>query len=286
MIDLEAVCDLDFPAAEAVAREMGFAEAHPDLESLLCKDSLDAIIAVTPVHATAQVACRIMEAGIPLLMEKPLGESLEEARHIAATATRTGTPVMVGLDRRFDPVLTRTAEWLRGRPVRWVSIRLHRKDRTEAGFIEDVIIHPLDVLAGLFGSVEVEAVLSAGADMGEAFHASLKLGPAARGTLECLPHCGQWVESYAFAGPGFRVEARSREVSAGRADGEPPFHYVPPGDGRGRSTYGETKAFLEGVLSHSLPGPGPGDVIKTSAQVDEIARLLRSGNPSPREHLP
>ena len=277
MISLQAVCDLDLNAAQDVASEMGFAEAHCDLHSLLRSRPLDAIIAVTPAPATAEVAGRIMEAGIPLLMEKPLGVNLEEARQIAATASRTRTPVMVGLDRRFDPVLTRTAEWLRGRPTRWVSIRLHRKGRTETGFIEDVIIHSLDVLAGLFRSVEVERVLSAGADMGEGFLATLKLGPSVQGTLECLPNCGHWVESYTFSGPGFQVEARSREGAEGRADGEPAFHYDPPADGRGRSTYGETRAFLDGVLSGFLPGPNPEEVIKTSAQVAQIARIFRRG---------
>ena len=122
-VELAAFCDLRREVAEGVAREYGFARSYTGLEELLAAETPDGCIAITPVAATARVAAQILAAGIPLLMEKPLGATPEEAEQICRLAERQNSRVMVSLNRRFDPAITAACAWISRRPLQYVRAR-------------------------------------------------------------------------------------------------------------------------------------------------------------------
>ena len=155
-VHLSAVCDLNRAAADEVAADLGFERVFDDLEAMLSAGGLDGIIAVTPIPLTAAITSRIMEAGIPVLMEKPIGSTIEEAETLVKTAVQTGTPVMVGLNRRLDPVMRQVFQWLEERDVQYARAVIHRQHRLEHGFIYDAVLHPVDVLCAALGAGEVE----------------------------------------------------------------------------------------------------------------------------------
>ena len=145
-IDLAVLCDRDVN----VAREYGFARHCDSLDRLLDLRP-DAIVAVTPVDATADLAVRILGTGIPLLLEKPLGRTLDEARRIVDAAA--GRHAMVSMNRRFDPALVALARWLAGRRIEHVRATVVRHARSPVGFSLDVGIHAVDVLRFLAGAL-------------------------------------------------------------------------------------------------------------------------------------
>ena len=279
-VTLQAVCDLDEAAAREVAGDLGFAAVYTDMDAMLARENLDAVIAVTPVAATAAVAKRIMREGIPLLMEKPLGTSLAEARSVVETYDRKKCPVMVGLNRRFDPVLVEASAWVHGRDIRSFLVRLHRVDRTEKGFIADVLPHPLDFLSSVLGPLSLESLFPHGGGMGASFSCVLRAGSTVSGILECLPHTAAWRERYAFSGPGFHVEADSLCRCEAKAAGEEAFHYERPPGVEGGTTYGETRAFLEGVRTGNLGGPDPAEVLHSMEVARSIEERLYGSHPS------
>ena len=95
-----AVCDRE-PAACATAEKIG-ARAHGDLATFLAED-LDAIYVATPnhLHRAAVEAC--LAAGVPVLCEKPIAASLEDAQAMATAARRTGTLLGIAFDQRRHP---------------------------------------------------------------------------------------------------------------------------------------------------------------------------------------
>jgi threonine dehydrogenase-like Zn-dependent dehydrogenase len=88
-------------------KKFGFAATSTDAESVLSDDSIDAVFIVTRHSSHAALACRALEAGKAVFVEKPMALSLEEVERILATVDATGNDrLMVGFNRRFSPMLT------------------------------------------------------------------------------------------------------------------------------------------------------------------------------------
>ena len=146
---LVAVCDVDEPRAAAVAGPAG-ARVVTDVRQLVGRVDAAVIAAATSVHLA--VAVPLMEAGVAVLIEKPLAPTAREAREIADAARRTGAAVQVGHILRFDPV-TRAVAALGVRPrfmeVSWVTPFVFRS--MDVGVVMDLMIHGLDVVLYLAG---------------------------------------------------------------------------------------------------------------------------------------
>lgn len=268
---LKAVCDLDADAAGSIASRLGAQTTYSSLPQMLASEKLAGLIAVTPTPATASVATTVMQAGLPLLMEKPLGVNMDEAQLVVDTCLQTGAKVMVGLNRRFDPVLQQTKRWLQDRPIQSFMVQLHRSNRLEKGFCKDVLPHPVDFLQSVLGPLQLNKVIAHQPGAGEAFTAFLQAGQSTHGVLQCLPHSAKWREEYSFAGPGFQIRAHSMDQCTGYAAGESAFTFQRDGGIEGSPTYQETRAFLQGLLNDHLPGPSPAEVIEAM----RITNLIR-----------
>ncbi len=250
-IELTALCD---PKVD-VAAEFGFAQHCDSLEELLARRP-DAIIAVTPAPATAGVAIRILEAGIPLLMEKPLGANLEEASAVVRAAE--GRPVMVSMNRRFDPAVAAMAEALRGRGIDHLRACMERVGRAREGFLEDAGLHAIDVLRMLAGGFEDVRETSGGLCF------DFKSG--AMGRLDLHPDGGRWEESYDVFGPGYHAQALATRGFRLWERGKPVTDFVIPPEEVPCvrcGTYGETAAFLEAVAQGGPFSPSPDEILES-----------------------
>jgi len=76
-----------------------------DPRELATFPGLDAVVVCLPPDLHPDVAIACLEAGRPVLVEKPLAPSGAEAARVVAAAERTGTPVMVAQTLRFDPLI-------------------------------------------------------------------------------------------------------------------------------------------------------------------------------------
>lgn len=74
-----------------------------DYREMITKTKLDAITVVTPDHLHYAIVMDCLKAGIPVLVEKPLSTSLEEARGMAKAAREKGVLLQVDFHKRFDP---------------------------------------------------------------------------------------------------------------------------------------------------------------------------------------
>jgi predicted dehydrogenase len=267
-VELSALCDLRFDLAQAAAGQFGFHKAFPELESMLAYAHWDACIAVTPVSATAAIARRILQAGIPLLMEKPPGNTPEEARQLAVLAEDLALPVMVSMNRRFDPALQAGLDWMGGRHLVYVRATQARVARREPEFITDTAIHALDALrfiAGEVGSWRVQSRQVAGVSW---YAVSMEFENGTAGSLEILPDAGTVCEGYELHGQGFQVQVRAGGVDAGEVtaweSGTLVLNSKPGGDEPEYVANGclaETTAFLENLIEGRPLQPTPGQVL-------------------------
>lgn len=101
-VSLVAVCDPRQEAADRVAALTG-ARVWTDLETLLAREALDAVVVSTPdaLHrAPCEAAAR---AGVHVLLEKPIATTVADATAIVAVCGRAGVVLLVGHCLRFDP---------------------------------------------------------------------------------------------------------------------------------------------------------------------------------------
>jgi predicted dehydrogenase len=63
------------------------------------------------IHAPVAVAC--IERNIPVLIEKPIADTIEASLRIVAAAERAGTAVLVGHHRRHNPLMRTAVSFLR-----------------------------------------------------------------------------------------------------------------------------------------------------------------------------
>jgi predicted dehydrogenase/threonine dehydrogenase-like Zn-dependent dehydrogenase len=94
-------------SAANAQRRFGFEQIATEANAVLSDDSLDAIFVVTRHSTHAELACRALETGKAVFVEKPLALNDEDLDRIVATADATGNDrLMVGFNRRFAPLLT------------------------------------------------------------------------------------------------------------------------------------------------------------------------------------
>lgn len=99
---LAAVVDSNEEAGRAVAQQHGVAY-YGDAMEAVAGGGIDAFVVALPDRLHADTACALLEAGKPLLLEKPMAHSLSAARRIARAAERGGARLMIGHNLRFDP---------------------------------------------------------------------------------------------------------------------------------------------------------------------------------------
>jgi predicted dehydrogenase len=155
---LVGVVDLIEDRARAAVQGTS-AEALTDHRALV--DRVDAVTIAVPTADHLAVAEPFLEAGVAVLVEKPMAASVDDASAMMAIAASTGAILAVGHTERFNPALAAALPELR--TPRFIEV--HRlsgfpERSLDIDVIFDVMIHDLDIILAVdrSGVVGVEAV--------------------------------------------------------------------------------------------------------------------------------
>ena len=99
-----AIMDLDRARAEAVAAQTGGGQVYTDTTALITDPKVEAVVVASPdpFHAEAVLAC--IEAGKPVLCEKPLATNLPDAKNVLEAEMAAGKRlVQLAFMREYDP---------------------------------------------------------------------------------------------------------------------------------------------------------------------------------------
>ena len=121
-VEIVAFCDIVEERAAARAKEFGAKAVYTDYRALIDSGSVDAISICSVNETHAGVAIRAAEAGIHVLCEKPMAQSLKECDDMIAAVEKSGVKLAVNFQNRFFP----RTHWL--------------KEIIETGQMGDVII--------------------------------------------------------------------------------------------------------------------------------------------------
>jgi nucleoside-diphosphate-sugar epimerase/predicted dehydrogenase len=105
-VELAAVCDKDIVRARSFGAKYGVSECWPSLEAMLAKSDLglDAIHVLLPPDLHAGAACAIIDAGLHVLMEKPMAISAEQCAELLDRARAREVKIGVNHNFLFAPI--------------------------------------------------------------------------------------------------------------------------------------------------------------------------------------
>jgi predicted dehydrogenase len=161
-VQLAGIVDINQARAREVADRHGatvFAQAG-DLHG-----HVDAVTIATPTVTHVDIAMPFVEAGVAVLVEKPLAAGLDEADRLLEAAVRSGALIATGHTERFNPAVAAALPLIKG--PRFVEI--HRlgtfpERSLDIDVIFDLMIHDLDLLLTVAGS-EIESIDAVGVNV-------------------------------------------------------------------------------------------------------------------------
>ncbi len=160
-VRLAAIVDTDTARGSAVAKLYPGAEMVSSLQELLRRGGFQAASVAVPTVEHVRVATALLEAGVDVLIEKPLASTLGEADELISVAQRTGRIAQVGHLERFNPAIRATIPLL----TRPMFFEVHRLSvfsprSLDVDVVLDLMIHDLDVVLSFANSPikEIRAV--------------------------------------------------------------------------------------------------------------------------------
>ena len=158
---LVGVVDPDTARADAVAREFGCRSFGSIQQLITTHSAVQAASVAVPTIYHLDAARQLMEAGVDVLIEKPLAISLHEADEIIRLAKRFGRIAQVGHLERFNPAV-RAALPVITRPMFFEVHRLSvfTPRSLDVDVVLDLMIHDLDIVLSFVNSpvTEIRAV--------------------------------------------------------------------------------------------------------------------------------
>jgi predicted dehydrogenase len=155
--ELKFVVDSDVSRAQQYAGE---AVATTDYRDAI--GQVDAAILAVPTVRHAEIGCALLEAGIDVLVEKPIAATLDDAGQLVDTAQRGNRILQVGHLERFNPAviaLERAATLPLFFEIHRMSVFTLRS--LDVDVVLDLMIHDLDIVLALARS-ELKEIRAAG----------------------------------------------------------------------------------------------------------------------------
>lgn len=167
-VKLVSVSDAIPAAAESLAADLG--TKATSREAMLADASVQAVMICSPTDTHSDFIEEAVKAGKAVFCEKPVDLSSDRIRACLSVVAKTGKPLMIGFNRRFDPNFAEAKRRIVAGDIGKVElVTILSRDpspppvdyvKRSGGLFRDMMIHDLDMARFLLGEepVEVHAV--------------------------------------------------------------------------------------------------------------------------------
>ena len=150
-IELVGVSDLDLKLAKEIGDQFR-TNSYKKYDKLLDEVKPDIITVAVPTQNHTKIACECLESGVATLVEKPIADTVENAKKIIETSKITEVPLMVGHIERFNPAVQELKRRLKKKKLgRIFSIHATRVGPfphriRDVGVVIDLAVHDIDIM--------------------------------------------------------------------------------------------------------------------------------------------
>lgn len=169
-LELVAVVNHQADSMVEFGKRFGISRQYETVEAMLKDGGVDALVVSTPNYLHAPQTITALEAGVYVMVEKPMAMNANEAKQMCKVAEKSGATLMVAHCWRFDPDVL----WLKeqsaklGKIIRTKGYGVHthwgpsgwftQKEFAGGGAMVDMGIHALDTVRFLLGDPKPVAV--------------------------------------------------------------------------------------------------------------------------------
>ena len=297
--EVTAIVTGDDVKAEELSERYGALRSfrYEQFDEFLTSDVADAVYLSTPNFDHVELAVKTLDAGLHLLLEKPMAVSVEECQRIISAADRSGAKLMIAYRLHFEPGTLKALERVRDGALgklrffnssfsQQIQAENHRaKNGFWAGPVPDMGPYPINAVRNLFGAEPLE-VFATGVRTDDRFNfedtvaVTLKF-PANRIAAFVLTYNGGDVDDFRvvgdfgdlFSDPAFQVgSAMEHRLSVGGKKSKQSF---PATDHFG----GELKYFSECVRNGKDPEPDGEEGMLDVRVLVAVEQSLKTGMP-------
>ncbi len=110
--EIVAVCDIDKRVALETAKRFGIRKSYGDFSDMINGETLDLVDVCTPPRTHSHLSVHAMDAGLHVLVEKPMATSVCEADDMVAASKKNGVKLCVVHNHLFSPVVQKAKRLL------------------------------------------------------------------------------------------------------------------------------------------------------------------------------
>ncbi|MEG8037659.1 Gfo/Idh/MocA family oxidoreductase [Sphingomonas sp. LR61] len=261
--ELAWVCDPFVEGAERTAAEYG-GKVSTDPADVFASGAVDAVIIAAPTATHVDLIDAAIDAGVPVLCEKPIDLDLERVDRLRAKAAAATVPIVLGFNRRFDRHFAELHRRVSAGEIGTLEqVLITSRDPAEppagylassGGIFRDMTIHDLDMAR--FFVPDIVEVTARGANTFSATARELGDFDSAVVTLRGADDELVVITELAARGVRVRPALRGLRVRGAPAGRQPDRHPRPTlGDRRRRGT-GAVPELLPAAVRRGLPARG------------------------------
>jgi predicted dehydrogenase len=137
--ELYAICDVAEDLLERVAAIHAPRKSYGGYDAMISDPNVDAVIVAVADQFHVPMALKALEAGKHVLVEKPMGVSVEECEELRATAGASGLVVQVGTEKRFDEGIAFARDFIRWEMGEMLALKAWYCDSTHRYTMTDAV---------------------------------------------------------------------------------------------------------------------------------------------------
>jgi predicted dehydrogenase len=137
--ELYAICEVAEDLLERMSAIQAPRKAYADYDAMLADPNVDAVIVAIADQFHVPMALEALEAGKHVLVEKPMGVTVEECEQLKERAEATGLVVQVGTEKRFDEGIAFAHDFVREEMGEMIALKAWYCDSTHRYTMTDAV---------------------------------------------------------------------------------------------------------------------------------------------------